>query len=145
MDQNNELLEYMYQDAYMGVKSITTLINTINNKDNKIKKTVEEYLKGYEKYLKIFKKLIKSKNIELKNPSFFAEMGSFMGIKMELMKDNSDSRIANMLIKGLNMGVIDITKKIDNYKDNVDKDIIKIAKEFLKFHEESIELLKQYL
>ena len=59
MDKNVELLEYIYQDADMGVKSLTNLINTINNKDNKIKKLVEEKLKGYEDILKKSKKLLK--------------------------------------------------------------------------------------
>ena len=39
---------------------------------------------------------------------------------MEVLKDNSDSRIAGMLIQGLTMGVINITKNIDKYKgDNL--------------------------
>ena len=42
MNENNELLLYIYENASMGVKSTTTLIRTINNKDNKIKKILED-------------------------------------------------------------------------------------------------------
>ena len=35
MNENNELLLYIYENADMGVKSTTTLIRTINGKDNK--------------------------------------------------------------------------------------------------------------
>ena len=59
MNENNELLLYIYENASMGVKSTTTLIRTINNKDNKIKKILEGELKGYENFVKDIEKLLK--------------------------------------------------------------------------------------
>ena len=50
-----------------------------------------------------------------------------------------------MLTKGLTMGKIDITKKIDNFKDDANEDILKLARKLSKFNEENIELLKKYL
>ena len=47
MDENLELLEYIYKNAEMGAFSLTTLIDLLNGKENKIKKTVEEEIKGY--------------------------------------------------------------------------------------------------
>lgn len=64
---------------------------------------------------------------------------------MEMMKDNSDARVADMLIKGFTMGNVDISKKIDRFSKDVDKDILDLAKELLKFGEKNIELLKPYL
>ena len=61
------------------------------------------------------------------------------------MKDNSDAKIADMLIRGFTMGNIDIDKLIDKYKNEADKNIIHLAKELKKFGEENIELLKSYL
>ena len=61
------------------------------------------------------------------------------------MKDNSDSKIADILIRGFTMGNIEIDKKIDRFKDDADKDIIKLAKDLKKFGEINIELLKPYL
>ena len=52
MNENNELLMHLYQINDMGVKSTTKLINLLKNKDNKIKKILENELKEYEKYLK---------------------------------------------------------------------------------------------
>ena len=68
-----------------------------------------------------------------------------MGMNMELMKDNSDARIADMLTKGFTMGNIDITKKIDRFEDDADKEILKLANELLEFGKTNIELLKPYL
>ena len=74
-----------------------------------------------------------------------ADISSTIGMNMEFMKDNSDAKIADMLIRGFTMGNIEIDKKIDKFKDDADKEIIKLAKELKKFGEENIELLKPYL
>lgn len=145
MSTNTELLEYIYQDATMGAKSLTTLINIIHNKDNKITGIVEEKIKEYEKYIKESKKLLKKHKAEPKEPSMMANMGSWMGIKWEMMKDNSDARIADMIIKGFTMGVLDLDKKIDKYQKEVDKDILKLAKDMRDFQETGIKELKKYL
>jgi hypothetical protein len=50
-----------------------------------------------------------------------------------------------MLIKGISMGSIDVEKKIKDYKDSVDNESLMIAKDFLKFQNNSINKLKNYL
>lgn len=68
-----------------------------------------------------------------------------MGIKKEVNSDNSDASIAHMLTQGITMGVVDMETKIDNYKEVVNEDILSLAKEFLKFQQEEIEKLKEYM
>ena len=145
MDENIEVLQYILKDSDMGIKSLTTLINTINDKDNKITKVVEGILKGYEKFLKDSKKIIKKNNYEIKENSKIAEISSWMGIKMEMIKDNSDANVADIIIRGLTMGVLNMEKVLKNYKGDADKKILDLAKDFLKFQNESIEFLKKYL
>lgn len=145
MNENNELLEYIYQTAEMGVFSTTKLIEDINGKENKIKKVIEGILKGYENFLKDSKKILEKKKTEIKENSTFSKMGASMGIKKEVKEDNSDAAIAHMMIEGLTMGTVDISSKIKNYERDADKDILALAKKFLKFQEESIEFLKKYL
>lgn len=145
MNENNELLEYIYQTAEMGVFSTTKLIEDINGKENKIKKVIEGILKGYENFLKDSKKMLEKKKTEIKKNSTFSKMGASMGIKKEVKEDNSDAAIAHMMIEGLTMGTVDISSKIKNYEREADKDILALAKKFLKFQEESIEFLKKYL
>ncbi len=146
MNENNELLTYIYQNAKMGVNSCTDLIRILNGKDNKIKKIVEGQLKGYENFVKKSEKLLKKNKIEQpKDKGMMADLMAKMGISMELMKDNSDARIADMLTKGFVMGNVDITKKIDRFEDDADKEILALAKELLEFGKVNIDLLKPYL
>lgn len=145
MKENTELLEYIYKDAQMGSKSLSTLLKIIENKDNKIKSIIEEQRKKYEEFIKKSEKILKKQKVELKEFSPMAKVSSWMGINIEMIKDNSDARIADMLIKGMTMGTIDINKKIDTYEKAVEKDILNLAKDFRKFQEDSIEKLKKYL
>ena len=145
MDENLELLEYMYKNTQMGVYSCTKLIEELNNKENKIKKVIEGILKGYENYYKESKRLIKKDKYPENNNSIITKIGNSFGIKMEVKKDNSDSAMAKLLTQGLTMGCVDIASKIDRYEHDADKKILKLAKEYLKFQKETIDLLKKYL
>lgn len=145
MNENNELLLYIYKNADMGVKSTTKLLKLLNNSDNKIKSIVEGELKGYENFLKKSKTQLKKNKVEPKGTGLLLDLTSSITMNMEFMKDNSDAKIADMLIRGFTMGNIEIDKKIDKYKEDADKSILKIAKELKKFGETNIELLKPYL
>lgn len=145
MDKNQEFITAMYQDVSMALDSLTILIKKLKTRDNKIKEVVEKCIKGYEKHLKIIKGYMKENNYLVSNIPLIGKMGAYMGINMEVMKDNSDSRMADMLIQGITMGVLNTSKNINKYKNDVNKDIILIAKDFLKYQEESIEKLKKYL
>ena len=145
MDENIELLTYLYQDADMALDNLTMLINKINKKDNKIKKVIEALIKGYENYLTKVKNYIKENNYDIQPKPLISKMGAYFGINMEVMKDNSDSRLADMLIQGLTMGVLNVTKKIDTFKGDADKEIIKLGKEFKDFQQKIIDKLKVYL
>ena len=59
---------------------------------------------------------IKAKNMlvddDREEPNMFARISASMGIKMKTKSDNSDANIADMLIEGLTMGELEISKKI---------------------------------
>ena len=145
MNENTELLEYIYQNTEMGVFTLTKLLNCINETENKIKVLVGNELKEYEKFYKEAQKLIKKTKVETKENKLSKKIGASFGIKMDLLKDNSDASIAHMLTEGITMGIVDISSKIDKYKDKVEKKILKLAKDYLKYQQSEIEVLKEYL
>ncbi len=145
MDESLELLQYVYACADMGMKSSEKLLKLLKEKDNKIKKLLESELKEYEKFYKESEKLIKKNKAETKTKGILASLMADISMQIEVAKDNSDSKIADLLIRGMTMGIIDIQKRLDHFEGEVNKDIHKLAKSLLKFQEENIELLKEYL
>ena len=75
----------------------------------------------------------------------FSKMGANMGIKMEVIKDNSDSAMAHMIIEGVTMGLVDIETKIKNFSDVCDKKILNLANSYKDSLNNQIETLKKYL
>lgn len=145
MNENMELLNFVYENAEMGMHSLNNLSDILRNKDNKIKGLIEDELKEYNSFLKESEKLLKKNKIEPKKTNLMAKISSKMGIAMETMKDNSDPAIASMIIEGLTMGIVEMETKIENYKKLVDKKILKLSTKFLKFQEEKIEKLKTFM
>ncbi len=145
MNENEEVLEYIYQTSNMGMQSTKDLINSLKGKDNKIKKILPEIKKNYEKYALETEKLLNKQELKAKPIGMMAKAMSKMNISKEMLNDNSDANIANMLIQGLTMGNLELSKHIDNYKEVADKKVIDLAKKLKKFGEEYIEKLKVYL
>lgn len=145
MDETNELLEYIYEDCEMACTTLEELLKNLEGKDNKIKRTVEDILKEYEKYLKEAKKLLKSHKVKPKKVGMFAKMGAKKGIKVNVKNDNSDSKISDIVIQGLVMGIVDISKRIDDFEKESNKDVVKLADRLLTFQENSVDKLKEYL
>ena len=145
MKENYELMEHIYKDAEMASYTLTKLIRDLKDKDNKIKKTLEDILKEYEFWKKKAMKYLKKGSAEITDTSFFEKMMANMGIKKEVKCDNSDSSIAKMIIKGVSTGSVDMEKKIKAYDKEVDKSDLDVAKGFLKFQKKTIDKLKKYL
>lgn len=145
MKEEFELVEHIYKDASMAVHSITKLLDTLKDKDNKIKGDVEDLLQEYESYEGKAKEELVVHDIEPMDEGAITKMMASMGIAKEVKSDNSDSAIAELLIQGISMGSLEMEKKIKDYEDRVDKHHVKFAKEFLKFQQKAIDDLKDYL
>lgn len=145
MKHNNELLKHIYKDASMAIYTITTLLEDLKDKNNKIKNTTEKILKDYQEFETKAKELLEKNDEEPKGEGMMTKMMSSMGVTKEVNKDNSDSAIADMLIKGISMGSIEMERKIKDYSKEVDKKILKLAEDFLEFQANSIEKLKEFL
>lgn len=145
MNENCELVLHIYKDAEMSAYTLTRLLRDLKDKDNKIKKTLEDILKEYEEWKNNTKKYLKKNDAEISENGMMAKMMASMGINKEVKSDNSDSAIADMIIKGISTGTVDMEKKIKQYKDEANEKELELAENFLKFQEKSINILKEYL
>ena len=145
MKEKNELLLHVYKDCDMSVTTLTELLDDLKEKDNKIKGVVEDLLKEYQSFLNRSKECLEKENIPLETEGIMTKMMANMGVSKEVKRDNSDSSIADLLIKGISMGSIDMEKKLEDYQQEVEKGDLKFAKEFLKFQQKAIDKLKKFL
>jgi len=64
-------------------------------------------------------------------------------VEMKTLLDKSNSKIAEMLMQGVNMGIVE-GKKILNNK-NIDSEVSEIVSTYVTMQENYIEILKEYL
>ena len=145
MKENNELLEHIYQDAEMAYYTLEKLEDFLKEKDNKIKGLIEEIKEEYQEFMQQAESRLEKDKQEIIPEDMMTKWMAKMGNKKEVKSDNSDSSIADLLIKGISMGSINMEKKIKDYEKTCNKEDLKLAKKFLKFQEDTIEELKEYL
>lgn len=145
MNENKELLVLINENTKMGLASTKELLKLIKEKDNKIKKVLEHELKKYEDLYKKCKSLMKKYKVKSEKSGLLKNLTATLAMRMEVNKDNSDSKLANILIRGFTMGNVDIEAKIKSYKKEASKDILSLAREILEFGENEIKLLKDFL
>lgn len=142
MDNAQYVLNEINKGIKMGMDSISTISEKVGDGNFK-----DDLLFQYDKYNDILNKV----NAELKNYNEFPQelppmqkvMG-YMDIQVSTINDKSNSHIAEMLIKGTNMGIIEGVK-LKNQNPDLDPNIHNILDEFIKFQENNVEKLKKYL
>ncbi|WDC83510.1 hypothetical protein PL321_12450 [Caloramator sp. mosi_1] len=65
-------------------------------------------------------------------------------INLKTLRDKSSSHMAEMLIQGSTMGIIDMTKKIKEYQ-GVEKETLDLANGLLQFEQKSLDEYKELL
>ncbi len=68
----------------------------------------------------------------------------WMSVEMNTMADKSNSKIAEMMLQGTNMGIIEGIKLKNEYPD-LDNSVKNILNEFISFQQNNVEQLKKYL
>ena len=71
------------------------------------------------------------------------KMMTWYGIQKDTILDDSVSKLADLLINGTNMGIIEGRKLLNN--KTMDKKVHKICSEYVKVQEKYIEKLKKFL
>ena len=140
MSADAEMLNFIYQNSQMGVETLNQLIPMIDNEA--FKKRIEAQLKEYEQIHEEAKKLLNRHGYDEKGIGALEKIMAYLMIDMKTLMDKSSSHIAEMLIQGSNMGIIDAVKRINQYEKEAEKELTSLMKRLLLFDENNVERLK---
>lgn len=142
MDTNRYILNELNKGIKMGMDSISNVSEKVQ--DDRFKQDLKYQ---YDEYNKILNEV----NNELTNyddfPKELNPMQKAMGwmrVEMNTLTDKSNSKIAELMIQGTNMGIIEGVKLL-NQNPDADKDVKETLNKFVKFQENTVEQLKKYL
>lgn len=141
-EEKLNVLDELNKGACMGRDSINYVLEKVENK--KLKKILENQAKLYEKIIKkIEKKYSKYTDKGPHETSALEKMMTWYGIQIRITSEDSESKIAELFLKGTNMGIIEGRKLLNNKE--IDKGTKDIIEEYVDFQEEYVEKLKEFL
>ena len=143
-EQENEInvLDELNKGACMGKDAIHFVLDKVE--DDNLKQVLNEQ---YEKYNNITKRISELypeySNNEPHETNALNKVLTWYGIEMKTITDKSSSKIAEILLQGTNMGIIE-GKKLLNHK-HTDPEVNKLMEEYVSMQEDAVEKLKKFL
>lgn len=140
---NKDVLDELNKGCVMGMDAIRDILEKVEDKG--FRKVLED---EFDKYKDVHHRIeTKYEEFSREEPTETSAMNKAMTsmmTDMKLMNDHSDSKIAELLLQGTNMGIIE-GKRLLNHKEHLDKEVEAILKDFIKMQEESVETYKKFL
>ncbi len=138
------LLSELYKNIKMGSDSIINLMPKVSSGELRDEMTAE--LNRYEEFAKEIGNLLYEEGETPKEENVMTKMMSKVGMAMNTMIDSTDSHIAQMMIEGATMGITENTKLLRKYENkSCSEKALSLTKQTIKFMEDTVERMKQYL
>jgi len=137
------VMDELNKGASMGMDAISYVMEKVE--DSNFKDLLNTQYEQYEKLSKKICELFPEYNNtrEPKETNAMNKMMTWYGINMKTLTDHSNSKIAELLIQGTNMGIIE-GRKLLNHKHE-DEQVEKLVSEYVDMQERALERLKEFL
>jgi hypothetical protein len=127
----------------MGKDTLRQLMGLTN--DPGFSTLLQSQFSEYNAVNHISEQKLKARHKEAKDISPLSKASAYLSINLNTLVNKKPSHISEMLIQGSTMGVIDITRKINDYQMTADKEVIDLAGSLLSIEQRNIEECKKYL
>ena len=144
-NNQNELniLDEINKGATMGIQALKDIKPKVKDRNflNILDTEETKYFRIIDRLKSIYKNYSEKEPHE---PGQFEQTMASMGIEMRTLSDDTTSKLAELLVKGTNMGIIE-GRRLLNHNPNASKEIHDLLEEFVTMQEDSVETLKKYL
>lgn len=142
MEKEINVLDELNKGACMGRDAIHYIMDKVKDKD--LKKELDNQYKEYQKILdKIGKVYPEYSEKEPHETNAMNKAMTWWGIEMKTITDDTTSKLAELLMQGTNMGIIE-GRRLLNHK-GTDNDVNDIVEEYVAMQEAAVEKLKHFL
>lgn len=144
-DKNEvNVLDELNKGACMGMDAISYILDKVSDDalKNELNRQYREYKEISDEIENLYPEYSKSKEEPHKTNAMTKAM-TWYGIEMKTMMDSSTSKIAELLLQGTNMGIIEGRKLLNHKETNEDVNIL--VEKYVGMQEKAVEKLKQFL
>ena len=140
-EKNKELLKYINKNAKMGADNLETVLGDV--RDCTLKQTLTSQIAEYRSVERQAREKLKALGEEPCDSKLSGMCVKAM-INMKTMMDKSVEHIAEMVLQGSNMGIIDITKQLKN-TDGCADDSVNLAYRLKCIEQKNLDEMKHYI
>ena len=141
-DNEVNVLDELNKGACMGRDAIHFIMDKVE--DEKLKKELDRQYREYKEISEEINKIYPEySEDEPHKTSAMNKMMTWYGIEMKTFMDSSTSKIAELLMQGTNMGIIE-GRRLLNHKDT-NEEINKLVEKYVEVQETAVEKLKAFL
>lgn len=142
MKEDINALDEIHKGCTMGKAAIDYVLDKIE--DEGFKKEVEYEYKCYDEIANRIDEIYPEYNDgKPHDAGIITKAMTWTGVEMKTMMDRSNSKISELLLQGVNMGIIE-GRKILNKKE-LNEEVNKIVSDYVSMQEKMVETLKSYL
>ena len=145
MEKNkNEInvLDELSKGACMGRDAIHFIMDKVE--DENLKKELDRQYREYKEISEEINKIYPEySEDEPHKTSAMNKMMTWYGIEMKTFMDSSTSKIAELLMQGTNMGIIEGRRLLNDKETN--EEINKLVEKYVEVQETAVEKLKPFL
>ena len=139
---NQRILKNCYQNAQMAVISLNDVIPKCSGE---LKEELICERDGYEGLLAELSLLLQNKGWDIPDVNAMQKTMLSASIGLKTMADDSNSHIAEMVLKGSITGLTALIKDLSEFGNQLEDDVYKIVEKVKNFEEKCEEQLKRYL
>ena len=140
---NAELLNFIYQNAEMGVETLNKLKAVTD--DGEFEKVLDAQYAEYKEINDVARSLLNKNGYDEKGINAMQRIRTYLMLNLQTMMDKTTSHIAEMIMVGSSMGIIDAVKNLKQYKDDAEPEIVQLMERLLRFEENNFQQMKQFL
>lgn len=142
MEQSKpSLLEELNKTVQMSLEVTNIILPKIE--DNALREVVLNQRKHYEELIEKINELCTARKLKVTVPKFDSMM-LWGSIQMHTLKDSSPEHIAELMVNGTNMAIVDMIKTV-NDAENEEPNTKKLAQSYIDQEEKNLEELKKHL
>lgn len=140
--QEIELLTSCFQIAQMGRDAIMQMIKIAEDKN--FRQTLETQLTEYQNIFDTAQQMLSDRGTTPKEISGMSKMAASVSTKMKTMSDKTPSNMADLMIGGSTMGVVEIIKSIHRY-EGTEQQVLDFANRLLETERRNIDEMTKFL
>ncbi|WOC33540.1 MULTISPECIES: hypothetical protein [Caproicibacterium] len=141
--ENTEILTEVYKASEMGLAATEILLPKVQ--DAKMRRQIQSQRQTYVSTAGKAARMLQKKGAAPDAGKRPVQKAMLWGsIQMNTLADSSSQHIAEMMIQGTTMGIVDLQKRL-NELPKADSDSRRIAENFLKDQQQTIDELKHLL